>query len=205
MKLSLAANLVLNWVCPVLSFPERFQPITAAAMCTVAINVLKPGAFNPESEYFIPLFNKIMSCAVYKWVLNFPLDYPMALYSKSPDILSLSYMWWSKLYIATQMSSKVYKWPNLKAQFCALVRTSWTNLETTTSCTGVDANCLLISSLVRLLHDHDKKQHEGAICTCIHCDCVRGCPEPPAINLHLDPEPQGRWCWMKIKIPHKIM
>jgi hypothetical protein len=24
-----------------------------------AINVLKPGAFNPESQYFIPLFNKI--------------------------------------------------------------------------------------------------------------------------------------------------
>jgi hypothetical protein len=70
MKLSLAANLVLNEVCPVLSFPEHFQPITAAAMCTVAINVLKPGAFNPESEYFIPLINKIMSCAAYKWVLK---------------------------------------------------------------------------------------------------------------------------------------
>jgi hypothetical protein len=25
----------------------------------VAINVLEPGAFNPESQYFIPLFNKI--------------------------------------------------------------------------------------------------------------------------------------------------
>jgi hypothetical protein len=36
-KLSLAANLALNWVCPLLSFPERFQPITAAAMCTVTI------------------------------------------------------------------------------------------------------------------------------------------------------------------------
>jgi len=58
MKLSLAANLVLNWVCPVLYFFERFQPI-AAAMCTVTINVLEPGAFNPESQYFIPLFNKI--------------------------------------------------------------------------------------------------------------------------------------------------
>jgi hypothetical protein len=69
-KLSLAANLVPNSVCPVLSFPERFEPITAAAMCTVAINVLKPGAFNPESEYFVHLFNKIMSCAVYKWVLK---------------------------------------------------------------------------------------------------------------------------------------
>jgi hypothetical protein len=59
MKLSLAANLVLNWVCPVLSFPQRFQPITAAAMCTVAINVLEPRAFNAESQYFIPLLNKI--------------------------------------------------------------------------------------------------------------------------------------------------
>jgi hypothetical protein len=28
-------------------------------MCTVAINVLAPRAFNPESQYFIPLFNKI--------------------------------------------------------------------------------------------------------------------------------------------------
>jgi hypothetical protein len=35
-KLSLAANLVLNWVFHVLSFPERFQPITVTAMCTVA-------------------------------------------------------------------------------------------------------------------------------------------------------------------------
>jgi hypothetical protein len=50
---------MLNSVCPVLSFPERFQPIAAAAMCSVAINVLEPGAFNPESYYFIPLFNKI--------------------------------------------------------------------------------------------------------------------------------------------------
>ncbi len=59
LKLSSAANLVLNWVCPVLSFPERFQPITAAAVCTVAMNVLEPGAFNAESQYFIPLFNRI--------------------------------------------------------------------------------------------------------------------------------------------------
>jgi hypothetical protein len=59
MKLSLVANLVLNRVCPVLSFPERFEPIAAAAMCTVAINVLEPGAFNLESQYFIPLFTKI--------------------------------------------------------------------------------------------------------------------------------------------------
>jgi hypothetical protein len=59
MKLSLAPNLVLNWVCHVLSFPERFEPITAAAVCTVAINFLEPGAFNSESQYFIPLFNRI--------------------------------------------------------------------------------------------------------------------------------------------------
>jgi hypothetical protein len=30
-------------------------------MCTVAINVLEPVAFNAESQYFIPLFNKISS------------------------------------------------------------------------------------------------------------------------------------------------
>jgi len=59
MKLNLAANLVLNWVCPVLSFRERFQLITAAAMCAVAINVLERSAFNAESQYFIPLFNRI--------------------------------------------------------------------------------------------------------------------------------------------------
>jgi hypothetical protein len=28
-------------------------------MCTVAINVVEPGAFNAESQYFIPLFNRI--------------------------------------------------------------------------------------------------------------------------------------------------
>jgi hypothetical protein len=27
-------------------------------MCTVVINVFDPGAFNPEFQYFIPLFNK---------------------------------------------------------------------------------------------------------------------------------------------------
>ncbi len=32
-------------------FSER---ITAAAMCTVVINVLELGAFNAESQYFIP-------------------------------------------------------------------------------------------------------------------------------------------------------
>ncbi len=40
MKLSLTANLVLNQVCLVLAFPELLHPITAAALCTVAINVL---------------------------------------------------------------------------------------------------------------------------------------------------------------------
>jgi len=44
---------------PYHSFPERLQPITAPAMCTVTLNVLAPPAFNPESLYFIPLFNKI--------------------------------------------------------------------------------------------------------------------------------------------------
>jgi hypothetical protein len=43
----------------VFSFPERLQPITAVAMCTVAVNFLEPGAFNPESQYFIPRFNQI--------------------------------------------------------------------------------------------------------------------------------------------------
>jgi hypothetical protein len=59
MKLSLTANLVLNRVCLVLAFAERLRPITAAALCTVVINVLAPRAFNPESQYFIPWFNKI--------------------------------------------------------------------------------------------------------------------------------------------------
>jgi hypothetical protein len=38
-----------TWVCTVLSFPERLQPITAAPMCTVIINVLVLRAFNPWS------------------------------------------------------------------------------------------------------------------------------------------------------------
>jgi hypothetical protein len=57
MKLSLAANLMLNRVCPVLSFPEHFQPFIAA-MCTVAINVLEPDSSNPKSQYFIPYLIK---------------------------------------------------------------------------------------------------------------------------------------------------
>ncbi len=46
----------LSLPCPF--FPERLRPITAV-MCTVAINVLEPCAFNPESQYFIPLFDKL--------------------------------------------------------------------------------------------------------------------------------------------------
>jgi hypothetical protein len=58
---------------------------------------------------------------------------------------------------------------------------------------GVEGSCTLNYFLLQvLLHDHDKKQHESAICTCIHRDCVLGSAEPLAINLHLDPEPQGR-------------
>jgi hypothetical protein len=39
--------------------PECLQPITTAALCTVAINLLVPRAFNPKSQYLIPFFNKI--------------------------------------------------------------------------------------------------------------------------------------------------
>jgi hypothetical protein len=59
MKLKLATNLVLNWVCPVLSFPESLQPIITTAMCTELINVLEPSALNAKSQYFIAIFNKI--------------------------------------------------------------------------------------------------------------------------------------------------
>ncbi len=55
MKLSFWCYLI--WRVFIIS--ERLQPITAAAMWTVAINVLEPLAFNSESQYFIPLFNKI--------------------------------------------------------------------------------------------------------------------------------------------------
>jgi hypothetical protein len=34
-------------------FPELLRPITPAAMRTVIINVVEPGAFNLESQYFI--------------------------------------------------------------------------------------------------------------------------------------------------------
>jgi hypothetical protein len=33
--------------------------ITDAALCTLVINIPEPGAFNPQSQDFIPLFNKI--------------------------------------------------------------------------------------------------------------------------------------------------
>jgi len=43
-------SLVLNWICPIFSFLERFQPI-ATITCTIAIYVLKPGAFNAISIF----------------------------------------------------------------------------------------------------------------------------------------------------------
>jgi hypothetical protein len=46
----------LSLPCPFV--PELLEPITAAAMCTVAINVLEPCAFHPESQCFIPLIFK---------------------------------------------------------------------------------------------------------------------------------------------------
>ncbi len=58
MKLSLAGNLI-NWVCPLLVFPECLQLITAAALCTVAIKCSGASAFNPESQYFISWYTKI--------------------------------------------------------------------------------------------------------------------------------------------------
>ncbi len=51
MKLSLTANLVLNEVCFVLSFLERFQLIIVVTMCT--INDFKPSAFNLEFQYLV--------------------------------------------------------------------------------------------------------------------------------------------------------
>jgi hypothetical protein len=59
MKLNLVTILVLNWVCPILSFPKCFQSITNANTCTLAINVFELGPFNPKFQYFTPLFNKI--------------------------------------------------------------------------------------------------------------------------------------------------
>jgi hypothetical protein len=59
MKFNLVTILVLNWVCPILSFPKCLQPITISNTRTLAINVFKLGPFNPKSQYFTPLFNKI--------------------------------------------------------------------------------------------------------------------------------------------------
>ncbi len=64
MILGLTVDLVLNLICHVLSFLECFQPISIVIMCIVAINVLKLGSFNHESQYFIPLFNKISRLCV---------------------------------------------------------------------------------------------------------------------------------------------
>ncbi len=53
-------NLVLNWVrhLSFFYFPERLQPITLTPCVYRSNNVPDPGAFNPESQNFIPLFNK---------------------------------------------------------------------------------------------------------------------------------------------------
>jgi hypothetical protein len=51
MKLSLAANLD--------DFFLNALHQSLVLLCTVAINVLEPRAFKTESQYFIPLFNKI--------------------------------------------------------------------------------------------------------------------------------------------------
>jgi hypothetical protein len=60
MKLSLAPKFGAKLSSPALFFfPELLQPHTVAAISTVAINVLERCAFNAESQYFIPLFNKI--------------------------------------------------------------------------------------------------------------------------------------------------
>jgi hypothetical protein len=58
MKFSLTANLVLNWVCPILSFPECFQLTIVATMCTIAINVFEHGAFNVEFQFLYPYLIK---------------------------------------------------------------------------------------------------------------------------------------------------
>jgi hypothetical protein len=47
----------LSSPCPF--FPPWTPSSNHWCICTVAINVLEPPAFNPESQYFKPLFNKI--------------------------------------------------------------------------------------------------------------------------------------------------
>jgi hypothetical protein len=49
----------LIWVRQSFCFLNAFNESLLLAMCTVAINVLDPRAFNPESLHFIPIFNKI--------------------------------------------------------------------------------------------------------------------------------------------------
>jgi hypothetical protein len=53
-KLRLPPNLVS--LC---FFLDSLQPITAVAGCTAIINILEPGAFYPEFQHFISIFNKI--------------------------------------------------------------------------------------------------------------------------------------------------
>ncbi len=64
MKLNLTTNLVLNYVSIILSFPECFQPINIIVMCIVVIKFIEPSEFIVESQYFIPLLNKI------SWFVN---------------------------------------------------------------------------------------------------------------------------------------
>ncbi len=52
-----------------LSLPYPFFSWTPSSKhccstCAVGINVLERGAFNPESQYFIPLFNKILQTTI---------------------------------------------------------------------------------------------------------------------------------------------
>jgi hypothetical protein len=49
---------VLNWVRHVLFFLNAFNQ-SLLLLCTVAINVFEPPPFDPESQYFIPLSDKI--------------------------------------------------------------------------------------------------------------------------------------------------
>jgi len=46
-------------VHPIFFFSERLQPITIVVMCIVAMSVFDPRAFDLESQYSIPVFNKI--------------------------------------------------------------------------------------------------------------------------------------------------
>ncbi len=61
MKLNLSTNLVLNWVCIVLSFLECFQLISVVVMCTITINVFKPSALNFEFQYLVEVGPKVQN------------------------------------------------------------------------------------------------------------------------------------------------